>query len=670
MKAVPSALLGLLWLSACAGEGGTADGGEDSGTAPEALGFADTDGDSILDVHETDADQDADGQPNLEDLDSDGDGVSDAVEAGDSLDETLPFDTDLDGLADFLDLDSDGNCFPDQVEAPGDQDPPLDSDADGSWDFVDLDDDGDGMLDTAEGSPVEDCAPFDFDNDGQQDRLDLDSDNDGILDADEAGGAGEAADTDGDGIIDSRDLDSDADGVPDVTEGSGESDGGVADTDGDGIADQRDVDADGDGLEDGLELGLHGTDPSQADTDGDGIPDGGEIYIGTDPLDEASTLDGIYMEISPRTAQELEFEVALEIQKADIAFLLDTTATMVEEAGALRAAFSSIVDRLALTIPNIAFGFAQTEDYWDVSTGTSTTGALPFRMRQQITTSTDMMNEVLGSVEHHAGGIGGDYPESIIEGIFQTLSGQGHDMECDTVFDPEKDVQPFDSDPEDPFGGIGGENEIESTPGTGVLGGMGFREHALPVVIYASDDLFKDADHAEDYVLPYGCPGDAGLSDVVDAASELGAYLIGVNSSEADIPRPQMEELAVATGSMGDTNGDGVVAEPLVFDWRTNEDDATELLAGAIEELVDSLDFDELTVEVDDPQHYVVDIEPDVVDVSNLDEETETVTFHLEVLGIEARSEADQYYAITVAALGDGTLYVDEVTVLLRILRP
>ncbi len=650
-----------LLLGACVTTPGD-DAAGDSGVEAEGGLVIDTDQDTILDIHEGDGDADGDGLPNLADLDSDGDGVFDQLEAGDDDVQTLPRDADLDGVPDFLDLDSDGNCTPDNLEGPASTDPLTDTDGDGLPDIADLDDDDDGLSDLEEGNPFQ-CGPYDHDNDGLDDRVDTDSDNDGIDDAYEHG------DTDGDTIIDSRDLDSDADGVPDVDEGAGDGSGLPLDTDGDGRYDHQDTDADGDGIEDGVEVGVHKTDPRNPDTDGDGVPDGGELYVGTDPTDAGSSIHGIYVEINPRTHTELEIDIGLTIQRADVAFLLDTTASMTDEAGALRAGFLDIVDRLSATIPDIAFGFATFEDYPLASTGASTTGALPFRMHQQITTSTSLMESALASVEHHAGGVGGDYPESTIEAVYQALAGGGYDMDCDTVYDTHQDVRPFDANPEDPFGGIGGEHNIESTLGGGDIGGMGFRERALPVLVYAADDLLKDADDDENYVMAYGCPFDAGHRDVVGAAEELGAFLIGICSPGQGYCRPQMEQLAVDTNSLADLDGDGLANDPLVFDWNTGRDDTTELLAGAVEELVRSLSFDELSVEVEDPAGFVVDIQPEVVDVSALDDD-EVVTFQLELLGILAPDEGDQYRVVTVYALGDGELWVDQVTVLIRVLQP
>ncbi|RME21170.1 MAG: hypothetical protein D6798_18760 [Deltaproteobacteria bacterium] len=643
------------------GHGGPA--GDDTGGGSAPVVQVDSDGDGILDIHEGVGDADGDGTPDRLDVDADGDGVLDRLEAGDADPETLPRDADMDGLPDFQDTDSDGNCILDTLEGPAGEEPLRDGDGDGIPDLADMDDDDDGLTDLQEGIPGG-CGAYDYDNDGLDDRVDPDSDNDGIDDAWEHG------DTDGDEIQDSRDLDSDGDGMPDVDEGYADGSGLPRDTDGDGMYDHQDRDADGDGIEDGIEIGVTGSDPRDPDTDGDGVPDGGELYIGTDPTDAGSQIHGVYLELAPRTHTELEVDIGLTIQRADVAFLLDTTASMIDEAGALRAGFRSIVDRLSTTIPDIAFGFATFEDYPLESTGASTTGALPFRMQQQITTSVPLMEAALADVDSHAGGVGGDYPESGMEGLLQALTGVGYDMNCDTVYDEDQDVRPFDASPTDPFGGLGGEHNDESTLGGGDLGGMGFRARSLPVVIYATDDSLKDADHADDYRMAGGCFKDAGHRDVVAAAEELGAYLVGICSPGMHDCTPQMLELAMDTASLADLDGDGSVDDPLVFDWNTGSDDTTELLAGAVEDLVESISFSELAVTVDDPAGFVVDIQPEVVDVSGLTPGEDVVPFTLDLLGVLAPSEADQYRVVTIYAVGDDSIWVDEITVLIRVLLP
>ncbi len=84
---------------------------------------ADIDQDGISTGHEIDDaavleedDLDGDGIANWSDPDSDGDGIGDAVEAGDGDPCTPPVDTDGDGKPDYLDLDSDGDGIDDVDE--------------------------------------------------------------------------------------------------------------------------------------------------------------------------------------------------------------------------------------------------------------------------------------------------------------------------------------------------------------------------------------------------------------------------------------------------------------------------------------------------------------------------------------------------------------------------
>lgn len=110
----------------------------------------------------TSLDTDGDSTPNHLDLDSDGDGCSDALEAGATIDNMANFsfttqagtatDTNSDGLADIVDVNING--IPDYLSFynPRALDSNcMDSDGDGIIDTNDLDDDNDGILDTDEG---------------------------------------------------------------------------------------------------------------------------------------------------------------------------------------------------------------------------------------------------------------------------------------------------------------------------------------------------------------------------------------------------------------------------------------------------------------------------------------------------------------------------------------
>ncbi|SFM14391.1 Ig-like domain-containing protein [Marinobacter zhejiangensis] len=270
----------------------TESGGNDSGNG--TLGAGDPGNNGVPSSGPlSPVDTDGDGDDDYRDLDSDNDGVKDIVEAGGS-------DSDNDGKVDgFSDPNGDGyddgnasNPLPvpdtDNDGRPDFQDND-DADNDGIPDTVDVDDDNDGIPDLLEGD-----GAVDTDGDGIADSLDLDSDNDGIFDLAESGAASPLAlDADNDGRINGP---VGSNGLADAVETSADSgsvnyNGGLpVDTDGDGVADFRDIDSDNDGIADVTENGgtdngngrltgtpnvngvISGTTGKTVDTDKDGQP--------------------------------------------------------------------------------------------------------------------------------------------------------------------------------------------------------------------------------------------------------------------------------------------------------------------------------------------------------------------------------------------------------------
>jgi len=224
----------------------------------------DTDGDTISDGDEgaPAKDSDLDGTPDYLDPDSDGDGISDALEAGDADLATAPVDTDGDGRPDFQDVDSDDDGVPDAVEdanGNGAVDP-------GETDAKSDDSDGDGLKDGQEDKNGDGAV-----DPGECDPLSKDTDKDGIADAKDAC-CDQPEDFDGLQDLDGcPETDADKDGILDTVEqGHSCLKALVADTDGDGLKDGQE-DTDGDGVVDAGE-----TDPCNKDTDGDGITDGND----------------------------------------------------------------------------------------------------------------------------------------------------------------------------------------------------------------------------------------------------------------------------------------------------------------------------------------------------------------------------------------------------------
>ncbi|MEQ1564759.1 MAG: hypothetical protein ABMA64_03890 [Myxococcota bacterium] len=630
---------------------GCADG-SNSGEGPNTLDLTlpDEDGDTIMDHHEgteEDAwyDQDVDGTPNFQDADSDGDGLDDAVEAGDPDLITFPFDSDLDGTADFLDLDADGNCLEDALEGA------EQTDSDGIPDFSDVDDDEDGLLDAVEIGA--DCAFPDNDGDGSPDYHDLDSDGDGIADVFEAGTTAfnpTPVDHDADGTPDYLDLDSDGDGYSDADErGDSEVFEPPRDTDGDGVGDFADLDSDADGLGDADE-GVRGTDPLRDDSDGDGFTDGAEVSVGTDPLDPASVIDGIYVEVPARTDVNEAFSFTLSIEQGDIAFLIDTTCSMQSTLDAMSSEFAQLVADIAAAIPDAQYGVATYDDY---NYGGMGSGAdRPFILLQQVTDDQLAVQGVLNGIGLHNGN---DVPESTTEALYQAMSGAGYDQNCNAQYDGGTDVLPFVASTSDPFAGVAGETYDPTTSGGGAGGGMGFRDYALPIVVYATDAKMRNSD---DDPTPGGCPGDADDDAIRITAADLGAYLIGV-SVGADGGLAQMEAIAQVTDSYADLDGDGAADDPLVLQWSGASSVFRQNIVTAIDQLVGSVVFDDVTLEVvGDEAGFVVGIEPAVYHPTGAIN-GELITFDLTFRGSDTPSAEDELHQLTLNVIGDGTVLLD-----------
>ncbi len=622
----------------------------------------DADGDSIIDIHDGVEDADGDGAANADDLDSDGDEINDRVEAGDEDPATLPVDSDGDGTPDYLDSDADGNCIPDSVER-GTGGGAVDTDGDGTRDFQDTDNDDDGIPDTAE---VTGCGLTDTDSDGTADYLDNDADGDGIGDAYEGGTttfSDDPVDTDADGVPDFQDSDSDNDGTSDRDEAG--NDGNVAteprDLDGDGRYDYADSDSDGDALSDAAEVAA-GTDAYDADTDGDGYSDGGEITAGTDPLDSESVIDGIYVEVPERTTIEEDFDFELNIEMGDIAFIIDTTCSMGGTISAVASEFSTMVGELATVLPDAAYGVGGHDDYPFGSMG-SVGSDKPFYLLQQVTTDTAAVQRGLGRLITHSGA---DGPESGTEALYQAASGAGYDQNCNGSYDASLDVYPFMADPSDPFGGRGGDYYDSSTVGGGTVGGFGFREYALPVVVLASDNYFRDPESSNAMYnsTPGGCPIDAGMSDAVSAFLNIGAYFVGV-SVNGTTGYPQMITFAQDTGSLADLDGDGVAEEEVVQTWSGSSSTFRTTVVEAITQLVQSVRFSRVDLSVDgDAYGFVTSIDPAYYEGLGAEDSGEILSFTLTFRGTVAATTEDQLYRLTLNVLGDSSVLLDSLDII------
>ena len=508
-------------------------------------------------------------------VDTDGDTISDVDEGATSK------NTDGDEFADYLDLDSDGDGIPDAIEAGDDvlETPPVDTDGDGVPDFVDLDSDDDFISDSDELDA--DFLLVDTDGDGTPDNRDSDTDDDGIDDVFEAGDQSletSPGDRDDDGTPNFRDLDSDGDCIPDALEAGADA-AGPRDSDTDGVADFLDTDSDNDGLLDADEdLNCNGSrDPGESsatsdDTDADGTPDLIEVVAGSDPSDPVSNIpetDFYFVLPYMGPGQEAPLDFSTTLRQADIFFSVDTTGSFQEEIDAIQTALeTTIVPGVTAIIPDAGFGVGRFEDLPLSPFGLA--GDKPFELLQPITTDTGLVSAGLAALAPATGGL--DVPESGMEALYQWATGLG--------------LPAFGYPPFAPAG----------------IGGVGFRTDSLPIIVQISDARSHDS---TDYPPVAGIHT---YEQTVSALTQLGIRVIGVDSLEnqgtSNDPRAELEGLAIdskavvppdgsnscATGVDGAPRpavdpGTGVLTCPLVFDVLADGTGLGALIVDAIGQL-------------------------------------------------------------------------------------
>lgn len=406
--------------------------------------------------------------------------------------------------------DTDGDGIPDCVEGL------RDTDSDGNPDCADTDTDGDGIPDIIEGT-------IDTDGDGIPDYRDLDSDNDTISDRIEG-----LLDSNGDGVPDRLSLDSDGDGWLDSVEaGRSDINASPVDTDGDGTPDYRDTDSDNDGIDDVLELGCPlSSERLLADSDSDRWDDPIERLIGSNPCDDDVTpLDFADVVWRPTTfdeVEELDVAVTLPVARRDIVVNIDTTGSMGGFISSVRSRFAADVVTASATLqPDVRWSVSRFEDFQCTGMGISTD--VIFRLLQRMTSSVSAINSALTALEL---GNGGDSPESGYEALYQIATGAGVSACGSSVpaFNPAT-------------------NRVSGVA-DGTIGGVGFRDGALPIVIHVTDASSRDGSTV-------GAAA-ATQAQTVAALQGIGARVAALGSSSSGAMsgvRAQMDPIAAATGA-------------------------------------------------------------------------------------------------------------------------
>jgi hypothetical protein len=519
----------------------------------------DSDGDTIRDDQEGSGDLDGDTVPNAGDMDSDNDTLPDSLEAGDGNCETPPLDSDEDGDPDFLDTDSDDNGVSDYVEGSND------TDGDGISDYRDRDNDNDGIPDEREVGPDPE-SPLDTDGDGIADYMDMDSDSDNILDRFERD-----VDVDADGVPNFRDSDSDDDGIPDSVEldGCGGDSVNPVDTDGDGAPDFIDRDSDNDGLPDAVENEIS-SNPCRTDTDSDGFDDLAEwAHPTADPTDPDEVIpeDDYYIVLAPGDSEERDLDFTTDLTMADVFLLVDTTGSMYSEIDRIQATLSSmIMPEIRARVPHAWFGVGWFADF--ATAGYGYGSDLAFALLQ---TMTDDFSAVQSAVNILPENNGADWPESQVEALYQTATGEGlgpwvPEYSCD-----------------------------------GGFGAACFRPGALPIILLFTDAPFHNGppySPADDYVGITPTPHT--WTQAIDALSAINAKVVGLNS-EGTYTTDAQHDLVATAEATGSVDLEG---SPLVYDIGSSGEYLDIRVVDAVETLASDVPVDVDTYVRDMPDPY------------------------------------------------------------------
>lgn len=361
-----------------------------------------------------------------------------------------------------------------------------------------------------------------------------DADGDGVADLAEG-----TNDADGDGTPNHLETDADGDGISDTEEHMGQHPCTRPDHDGDGVPNWLDTDSDNDGLSDAEERGTFSTNPYERDTDGDMVTDLGEARgTMTDPTDPRSTIppDDFFVVLpygGPHEMRTLRFGTT--IQQADVYFLIDTTGSMGMPIENVRSSLSRIAGELSMRIRDVQMGVGHFEDFpngagiFDFSAYGSA-GDVVYENRQDITDDLALVQAALNGLEL---GSGGDGPESQVEALYQTATGEGGSWTFASGAPPfslERRRCPLVPD------------EIGARRGYPC-----FRPGSLPIVVLVSDVDFHNGPMNE-WAYMGITPAPHSFAQAANALNAIGARVIGVSVDGGGLGHQQ--ELARQTGTV------------------------------------------------------------------------------------------------------------------------
>jgi hypothetical protein len=240
-----------------------------------------------------------------------------------------------------------------------------------------------------------------------------------------------------------------------------------------------------------------------------------------------------------------DVEAPAKISRADVAILLDTSGSMLGTYSRIQPQFQMLVSMLAGQVDDLAFGAAGMGDF-PVDDGANSQYDVPYYLVHRIMTARTAagLASIVDAFQYKniitdglgpwfAGMRGGDDPEQGWEALRQLATGIG--LTYPDAYGGTKQVPAFSPTTAYPAMLPAGEEN-------GAIGGLGFREHSLPIVLVITDTTQHDT------VLTTTTPHSADHTVAIAALQQIGARVIGINAwmgtGDADL-----QMVANATGA-------------------------------------------------------------------------------------------------------------------------
>ncbi|TPV94290.1 MAG: hypothetical protein B7733_16080 [Myxococcales bacterium FL481] len=242
---------------------------------------------------------------------------------------------------------------------------------------------------------------------------------------------------------------------------------------------------------------------------------------------------------APDREQARDLAFSTDVKAMDVFVNMDTTASMGPPINNLQAAVASeIIPQAKSQIGDTQFGAGYFEDFpvgtYGAANHTKTGTDQPFVLSQPITADADSVADAVFAYTDSGSpvGHGYDFPEALIESLYQIATGDGLD----------------------------GPGDVYVAPNDAGIGGVGFRDGTMPVIVTVTDAvshapgepncLFNGHDVDIDYADP-PIEEAATREQTKDALADICARVVGiaVNSEESCSALSDITDFAQATGA-------------------------------------------------------------------------------------------------------------------------